>query len=151
MEPLAGAGGAGCAAAGSGDDYRDAPHCVRQMLSLSRAVGEASDDAYEAVPSCLWDYGQLRFDLSARRVARAGRDIPVTAREFAILLHLAWAGGRPVAKTSLYRAIFGLGFVPETNALAVHIYRLRRKLDHGFAVPLLRTVEGRGYALIPEG
>lgn len=145
--PLAGCGEAGCIDHISRGGGVEPPHCIRKMLV---AAGDADNGGDISASACLWEYGALQFDMMARRLVRAGRDIPLTDREFTILLHLAWARGRPVGKARLYRAAFGLRFVPETNALAVHIYRLRRKLDDGFAVPLLRTIEGRGYALVRE-
>ena len=78
---------------------------------------------------------------------RAGRPVPLLAREYALLLHLARHAGQPLSRTDLLRAVWRLDFDPGTNSVEVHMSRLRAKLDRGGARPLLRTVKGRGYML----
>ncbi|WOE74379.1 winged helix-turn-helix transcriptional regulator [Alterisphingorhabdus coralli] len=95
-------------------------------------------------------YGTLHFDHMQQRLWREDIAITVTRREFALLAYLAKADGRPVPKQELHAVIFNLSFDPCTNALAVHIYRLRKKLQQGFITPILHTVEGQGYALVRD-
>ena len=91
--------------------------------------------------------GDLVIHLLDRRVERAGRPVPLLAREYALLLHLARHAGQPLSRTDLLRAVWRLDFDPGTNSVEVHMSRLRAKLDRGGARPLLRTVKGRGYML----
>jgi two-component system OmpR family response regulator len=91
--------------------------------------------------------GELLIDPVERRVARGGRPIPLLPREYALLLHLARAGGRCVGRAELLDAVWRLRFDPGTNVIEVHVSRLRAKLDRGFAEPMLRTEKGRGYRL----
>jgi len=92
--------------------------------------------------------GELRIDWVERRVARAGRPLALLPREYALLLHLARAGGRCVDRAELLEAVWRLHFDPGTNVIEVHVSRLRAKLDRGFARPLLVTEKGRGYRLM---
>lgn len=91
--------------------------------------------------------GDLVIRLIDRSVTRSGRPIPLLAREFALLVHLARRPGQAISRSELLRAVWRLDFDPGTNSVEVHISRLRGKLDHGFALKMLRTVKGRGYAL----
>jgi two-component system OmpR family response regulator len=47
----------------------------------------------------------------------------------------------------LFEGVWDFHFDPHTNVIEVHISRLRQKIDHGFAVPLLHTARGGGYCL----
>lgn len=91
--------------------------------------------------------GELLIDPIERRVARGGQPIALLPREYALLLHLARAGGRCVGRAELLDAVWRLRFDPGTNVIEVHVSRLRAKLDRGFAEPMLRTEKGRGYRL----
>jgi two-component system OmpR family response regulator len=93
--------------------------------------------------------GELLIDPIERRVVRAGRPIALLPREYALLLHLARAGGRCVGRAELLAAVWRLRFDPGTNVIEVHVSRLRAKLDRDFARPLLVTEKGRGYRLAP--
>lgn len=93
------------------------------------------------------EIGALRIDPIERRVTREGRAIALRTREYALLLHLARQPGRVVSRIELLQAIWGLRFDPGTNVVEVQVSRLRAKLDHGFAAPMLLTDKGRGYRL----
>ncbi|MEM1131335.1 MAG: response regulator transcription factor [Pseudomonadota bacterium] len=115
---------------------------ARRMISLYQRLADKTSDKQH--------YGTLRFDHAQQKLWREHTPIFVTRREFALVACLAKAGGRAVSKHELYKAVFNLSFDPGTNVLAVHIYRLRKKLQQGFITQILRTVEGRGYALVKD-
>ncbi|HSX55997.1 MAG TPA: response regulator transcription factor [Sphingomonas sp.] len=92
-------------------------------------------------------FGDLRIDRVNRKVARAGVPIPLVPREFAVLLHLAERRGEFVSRRELLEQVWGLRFDPGTNVVAVHISKLRAKIDRGFASPMIRGVKGLGYRL----
>lgn len=91
--------------------------------------------------------GDLRIDRVHRAVARAGLSIPLVPREFALLLYLAERHGEFVSRRELLEQVWGLGFDPGTNVVAVHVSKLRAKIDRGFAAPMIRGVKGLGYRL----
>lgn len=93
--------------------------------------------------------GELLIDRIARRVTRAGRAISLLPREYALLTHLAMNLGSPVSRRALLEAVWGLRFDPGTNVVAVHISRLRAKIDRDFPQPMLLTEKGMGYRLVP--
>ncbi|MGN6375766.1 MAG: winged helix-turn-helix domain-containing protein [Sphingomonas sp.] len=94
--------------------------------------------------------GGLVIDLIGRAVTRDGRRLELLPREYEVLLHLARAVGRTVTREELRAAVWGIGFDPGTNAIEVHVSRLRSKLDRGPAPPMLLTDRGRGYRLAAE-
>lgn len=91
--------------------------------------------------------GDLTIDRVRRRVERAGRPIPLVAREFALLLYLVERRGEFVSRRELLEQVWGLRFDPGTNVVAVHVSKLRAKIDRDFAVPLIHSAKGLGYRL----
>ena len=93
----------------------------------------------------------MKVDLIARSVERAGRMIPLQPREFRLLAYLLLHQGRIVTRTMLLEAVWDYRFDPQTNVIDVHISRLRSKIDRDASVPLIHTVRGVGYTLAAEG
>jgi two-component system OmpR family response regulator len=94
----------------------------------------------------LLQVGDLKLDTQARRASRAGRDIRLQHREFLLLEHLMRHAGQVVTRTMLLEAAWDYDFEPRGNIVDMHVHRLRRKIDHGFA-SLLHTVPGAGYMI----
>ena len=78
---------------------------------------------------------------------RAGKTIPLGTREFNLLEFLARHAGHVVTRTMMIEKIWNFTSIPGSNVVDVHIGRLRRKLEDGFATPILHTVRGAGYRL----
>jgi two-component system, OmpR family, response regulator len=91
------------------------------------------------------EVADLRLDLRARRVLRAGADLPLTAREFALLAWLIRRPGRVVSKTEILAGVWDDAFEGDPNVVEVYVARLRRKLGPGTA--RIETVRGMGYRL----
>lgn len=91
--------------------------------------------------------GDLCIDRVRREVSRAGRPIPLVPREFALLLYLAGRRGEFVSRRELLDKVWRLRFDPGTNVVAVHISKLRAKVDRDFAAPMIRSAKGLGYRL----
>lgn len=92
--------------------------------------------------------GPLRLDLFARDGFVAGRPLALHPREFALLWRLADTPGVAVSKVKLLTEVWRLYHMPDTNSLAVHVFRLRAKLAGAGLEGLVRTVEEGGYMLI---
>jgi len=94
-------------------------------------------------------------DLTLRRiehtVERAGRIVPLTVKEFALLEYLMRNQGRAMSRAMIVEHVWNLSFDTSTNVVDVYINYLRRKVDDGFDPPLIQTVRGVGYRLeVPE-
>jgi len=82
----------------------------------------------------------------AKRVRFRGRDVPLSAREYALLEALADRPGRVMSRAQLEERLYGWDEEIASNAVEVHIHALRRKLD----AALIRNVRGLGYSLATE-
>jgi two-component system OmpR family response regulator len=91
--------------------------------------------------------GALRLDPIARSAARAGTQIALVPREFALLRYLAQRAGRFVSRHELLEQVWGLRLDPGTNVVAVHVSNLRAKLDRPFPTAMIEGRRGLGYRL----
>ena len=89
----------------------------------------------------------LEMDLLARKVTRAGQEIDLLPREFALLEHLLRRKGRVQTRTMLLESVWDLSFDPMTNVVETHVSRLRSKVDRPFDRELIQTVRGAGYRI----
>jgi two-component system copper resistance phosphate regulon response regulator CusR len=127
------------------DDYLVKPFAFAELLARVRALvrrGRGSDALRLSV-------GDLDMDLAARKVARAGRAVDLTAREFELLHCLLRHDGQVVSRETLARDVWNEAArsAPLDNVIDVHIARLRRKIDFDQPVKLIHTVRGVGFVL----
>ncbi len=95
--------------------------------------------------------GPMSLDLLAREAYAQDKPLGLHPREFGLLWRLADTPGQTVSKEDLVRDVWRMGFVPETNSLAVHVSRLRGKLGVAKLEGLLETVPAGGYRLKVSG
>ncbi|MET4129730.1 response regulator transcription factor [Roseovarius sp. MBR-6] len=126
------------------DDYLIKPFAFGELSARIHALARRPQiRAEETVLSA----GDLSVDLIRRRVTRAGTEIDLLPREFALLEHLLRRKGRVQTRTMLLEAVWDIGFDPQTNVVETHISRLRAKVDKPFGRDLIRTVRGAGYMI----
>jgi len=96
-------------------------------------------------------YGNLRLNRMEHKVERAGRNIDLTAKEFALLEYLMLHRGECVSRTQLLAEVWQINAETGTNVVDVYINYLRRKVDsgdlHDDNEALIETVRGKGYRL----
>ena len=129
------------------DDYLCKPFSFAELSARIDALGRRADRGAAEPQRTRLQVGDLEIDLLARAVSRAGRPIALGAREFSLLEFLARHAGQVVTRTMMLEKIWNYHFDPGSNVVDVHIGRLRRKLEEGFATPILHTVRGAGYRL----
>ncbi len=123
-----------------GDDYLVKPITIDELAARLRALLRRS----RGQAAALWQHGPLELDPAARRVRWHGAPVELTARELALLEVLLMQPQRVLSRAHLLERLYDWGGAePESNALEVHVYNLRRKIDPG----VVRTVRGVGYAL----
>lgn len=127
------------------DDYLVKPFSFAELLARVNALLRRSEARPAADPRIT--VGELEIDPLSRSVRRAGQKIELKPREYLLLEYFARNEGRVVTRTMLLEQVWDYHFDPGTNVIDVHVSRLRRKLDDGFATPMLRTVRGAGYML----
>jgi two-component system OmpR family response regulator len=127
-----------------GDDYLAKPFAFSELSARLAAMLRRPAARQETTSlSC----GDLEMDLLKRRVTRAGRRLDLLPREFKLLEHLLRHKDRVVTRTMMLEELWDYRFDPHTSLIDTHISRLRKKIDEGFATPLLHTVRGSGYRL----
>jgi two-component system response regulator QseB len=127
------------------DDYLIKPIGIDELSARLRALLRRASGRAQA----LWTHGALQYDPATRQARWQGREVDLTGRELAILEVLLTHPLRVMSKNQLLEKLYDWsGSEPESNALEVHVHRLRRKIHPG----IIRTVRGVGYALgQPEG
>jgi two-component system copper resistance phosphate regulon response regulator CusR len=125
------------------DDYLTKPFDFGELLARLRALTRRSTDALTP----LLVIGDLVIDTARHVVRRGERDITLTAKEFALLLHLARHAGRVVSRADLMAHVWDDSRTTYSNIIDVYASRLRRKIDEGEAEPLFTTLRGTGFML----
>jgi len=129
------------------DDYLTKPFDFRELLARVRALRRRG----EAIHSETLRVADLEVDTRARRATRAGRLIQLTAKEYALLEFLARHADEVVGRAQIAAHVWDENFDIFSNLIEVYVQRLRRKVDDGHELRLLRTRRGEGYVLTAEG
>ena len=129
------------------DDYLTKPFSYVVLLARIRALLRRHTRG--AVPEI--SLGDLRVDPGARTVHRGDVAIELTAKEFAVLEHLAVNAGRVVPKTEIIENVWDFAYEGDPNIVEVYISALRRKVDAPFGRRSIATVRGAGYRLSRDG
>jgi len=129
------------------DDYLQKPFDFRELLARLRALIRRGIRA--PLPERLTIAG-LEVDTRARRVLKTGREVHLTAREYALLEYLARRAGEVVGRADIAEHVWDERYDPFSNVIDVYVQRLRRKLDDPGRPSLIRTRRGEGYQLLQE-
>ena len=128
------------------DDYLAKPFNFAEVLARLRALLRRSPRMAPTVLQC----AGLTLDPATRRVERAGKEIDLTPREYALLEFLLRRAGTVVTRSALIEGIWDMNFDSLTNVLEVLVNRLRSKVDMPFPQKLIHTVRSVGYVLSEE-
>ncbi len=128
-----------------GDDYLRKPFALAELHARIRALGRRRG---LAAPARI-EHGATRIDFTARRLRRDGAEIPLTAREWAVLEVLAARSRRVVPRAEVLDAAWPDPTPGASESLEVIVSRLRRKLGPAGEGGWIRTVRGEGYVFEP--
>ena len=132
---------------GGADDYIVKPFSFEEVLARVRMVLRRAGGRSNPILSC----ADLTLDPVKHVVERAGVEIRLTAREFALLQKLLEHRGEPLSRTRIVEAVWEHDFETFSNVVEVYIRHLRTKIDEPFGKPLIHTVRGVGYVIQDRG
>ncbi|HEY1768946.1 MAG TPA: response regulator [Chthoniobacterales bacterium] len=127
------------------DDYVTKPFSTPELLARLRAAQRKTRPTEEV---SVFRQGDLVVDLTAHVVTRGGREIKLTATEFALLRLLVRHAGRVLTHRQILREIWGPKSEEHRQYLRVYITHLRQKIEPGDPKHrLIQTEPGIGYRL----
>ena len=119
------------------DDYVSKPFDPDELAARMRALRRRAAGR----ASALLQHGELAVDPAARTVRRQGQPVELSARELDVLLTLLEVSPRVLSRAQIEERLYRWGGGLESNAIEVHVHRLRRKLGDD----VIRTLRGVGY------
>ena len=132
------------------DDYLVKPFEFAELLARLRALlRRRGTRQYPVI-----DVADLRLDTRSHRVTRAGHELQLTTKEYALLEYLSVNAGRVMGREEIAEHVWNEEFDPFSNLIEVYIGRLRRLVDRDGDVKLIHTIRGSGYILelrAPQG
>jgi two-component system KDP operon response regulator KdpE len=127
------------------DDYLTKPFGTAELLARLRAVQRRATDTQEEP---VFVNGDLKVDLATRAVTLKGREVHLTATEYALLRELVCHAGKVVLHSQLLRSVWGPNAESQSQYLRVYITHLRKKLETPASGKLIQTEPGIGYRLL---
>jgi len=128
------------------DDYLTKPFAFAELLARVRALVRRGIQDRGADIS----YADLRLDPVAHKVWRAGKEIELTAKEYALLEYFIRNPEKTLTRNMIAEHVWDYTFDSFTNIIDVYVNYLRKKIDRDFTVKLVHTVRGVGYMLKAE-
>ncbi len=124
-------------------DYLVKPFSFEELLARIRVMVRKQS----RTQSSTYEVGNLTVDTSAHRVTREGKEIILTAKEFALLEVLVRHQGQALTREQIENNLWNFDYGGGTNVIDVYIRYLRKKIDDPFDTKLIHTVRGVGYML----
>lgn len=121
------------------DDYLVKPF---DLTELSARIGSVAR-RYAGNPNPIISHGPLDIDIAARSIHRDGKPVQLTAREWALFQAFLARPGQLLSKAQLEEKLYAFNAEVESNAIEVHVSRLRKKLGPR----VIETERGMGYRL----
>jgi DNA-binding response OmpR family regulator len=126
------------------DDLMTKPFSLHELRARCRVLLRRKREAKLLVRA-----GDLEVDRMNHSAVRAGEEIALTNKEFALLEHLILNRGQCVSRVELLETVWKLEPAQTTNIVDVYVNYLRRKLKDPAPGHVIRTVRGKGY-IIPN-
>lgn len=121
------------------DDYLVKPFDLAELSARIRSVARR----YAGNPNPMISLGNLSIDLAARSIISSGKSVNLTAREWVLFEAFLHHPGQILSKAQLEEKLYAFGDGVESNAIEVHVSRLRKKLGSW----VIETERGLGYRM----
>jgi DNA-binding response OmpR family regulator len=128
------------------DDYLAKPFSYVVLVARLRALIRRGG----AVRPLVLRVGDLSIDQAERRCRRGMVEVPLTAKQFAVLACLGRRAGEVVTKTEIIDEVWDMAYDGDVNIVEVYVRALRQRLDAPFGRQSIQTVRGAGYRLVGD-
>ena len=125
------------------NDYLVKPFSLDELLARVRVLTRSAHGSAQNVLTA----DDLTLDIGSREVARAGKRIELSAKEYQLLEYLLYNKGIVLSREKIENHIWNFDYEGGTNVVDVYISYLRKKIDGPGMKKLIRTVRGVGYVL----
>lgn len=125
------------------DDYLVKPFAFEELLARLRVVMRRNSGLVDNVCTI----GDLIVNLDTHEVERAGRQIELSAKEYAVLECLVRNKGIALSREKIGRSVWGYDYMGDSNIVDVYVRYLRKKLDDDKDKRLIHTMRGVGYSI----
>lgn len=127
-----------------GDDYLTKPFSFSELIARIEALNRRQNPKSDIDILKAYD---LVLNKKSRKVTRNSILINLQPQEYKLLEVLMENSNEVITRTMLLEKVWDLHFDPQTNIIDVHISRLRKKIDKGHKIQLVRTIRGAGYSI----
>ncbi len=128
------------------NDYVVKPFSFEELAARVRMVTRKATGS----STNIYTVADLTVDIKSHEVTRSGVKIELSAREYAILETLVKNAGTVMSREKIETSVWNYDYLGGTNVIDVYIRYLRKKIDDGHELKLIRTVRGAGYVLKGE-
>ncbi len=126
------------------DDYVTKPFSIRELMARVRAVLRRVSSQARILD--VYRFSDVEVNLRGNEVRRAGKPVPLSAKEFALLAYFISHPAETLSRDRLLDAVWGYENYPSTRTVDTHIVHLRQKLEPNPETPrYILTVHGSGY------
>jgi two-component system copper resistance phosphate regulon response regulator CusR len=129
------------------DDYLPKPFHFGELLARVRSLTRRRTDVRTSIVE---QFG-VTLDLGRHTALREGREITLTAKEFALLELFVMNPGTILSRERISEHLWDMNFEPRSNVIESFVKFLRQKVDRGFKQPLIHTCRGSGYMFSDTG
>ena len=129
------------------DDYIAKPFAIEELLARIRRMFRRT---FQGKAGGVIKTRGIEIDTDACRVAKGGREVPLTRTEFMVLLCLAASPGKAMTRDEIIDAVWGKDHFIEPNSVDVYVRYLRAKLDGEGEESVIKTLRGIGYKINSE-
>ncbi len=128
------------------NDYLVKPFAFEELSARIRVLLRKPLDT----PTACYRVGDLEVHVDTHQVKRAGKEIRLSGKEFALLRYMVQNAGIVLSRDRLEEHLWNFDYAGGSNVIDVYIRYLRKKIDEGHDTKLIHTVRGAGYVLKVE-